>query len=57
MSPDIPDEMLMTVKFREEKGKTEITVVHVGIPKGKDNELARQGWEEMLDKLVETSRK
>lgn len=53
MSPDFPLEMLVTVTFEEQEGKTKLTLRHAGIPPGADREGARQGWSESFDKLAE----
>ena len=56
MSADFPLEMLMTVTFEEHEGKTKLTLHHTGIPPGADRDLAQQGWNESLDKLVDELR-
>lgn len=53
MSPDYPLEMLITVAFEEQGGKTRLTLKHAGIPSGEDFDGARAGWNESLDKLSE----
>ena len=53
MSADFPLEMLVTVTFEEREGKTKLTLIHVGIPTGADQDGARQGWNESFDKLAE----
>jgi uncharacterized protein YndB with AHSA1/START domain len=57
MSPDFPLEMLVTVTFEDERGKTKQTLRHVGIPPGADTEGARQGWSGSFDKLAEVLRR
>lgn len=53
MSADFPLEMLLTVNFDERGGKTRLTLRHFGIPAGRDQDDARTGWNESLDKLAE----
>lgn len=57
MSSDFPLEMLVTVTFEEDKGKTKLTLRHAGMPSGADQDGARQGWSESLDKLAEVVNK
>jgi uncharacterized protein YndB with AHSA1/START domain len=54
MSKEFPLEMLVTVKFEEHNGKTEMTLRHKGIPSGTDSQEANQGWNESFDKLAES---
>jgi len=54
MSPDFPIEMLVTVTFEEENGKTKMTLRHTGVPAGPDSEGTHQGWSESFDKLAES---
>jgi len=56
MRADYPLEMLVTVTFEEHRGKTRLTLRHVGIPPGTESDNARQGWDESLDKLAESLR-
>ena len=51
MSPDFPAEMLMTVTFEIQAGRTRLTLRHAGIPAGEMRDLTRAGWNESLDKL------
>jgi len=55
MGGEWPLEMLITVTFEEQEGKTKLTLKHSGIegigPVNRDN--MRQGWNESLDKLAE----
>ena len=53
MSADFPLEMLVTVAFEEDEGKTKLTLIHVGTPAGADRDGAKQGWSESFDKLAE----
>lgn len=51
MSPDFPAEMLMTVTFEIQAGRTRLTLRHAGIPPGEMMDLTRAGWNESLDKF------
>jgi uncharacterized protein YndB with AHSA1/START domain len=53
MSGDWPDEMLITVTFEEQDGKTKLTLRHQGLPVGEQKDGAQQGWSESFDKLAE----
>jgi uncharacterized protein YndB with AHSA1/START domain len=53
MSADFPLEMLVTVTFEEEAGKTRLTLEHAGLPPGEDLDNCRVGWSESFDKLAE----
>ncbi len=53
LSPDFPLELLVTVTFEEIKGKTKMTLKHVGIPSGEDRDNTQVGWNESFDKLAE----
>jgi len=53
MRLDFPLQMLVTVTFEEDKGKTKFTLKHVGIPSGEDLDNAKAGWNQSLDKLAE----
>lgn len=52
MEGDFPLELTMDATFEELGGKTRFTLRHYGMPAGEQGELARQGWNEMLDKLA-----
>lgn len=52
-SADFPREMLITVTFEEQEGKTKFTLAHASLPPGKDFEDCRAGWNESFDKLAE----
>lgn len=54
MSPDFPLEMLVTVTFEAQNGKTKMTLRHSGLPAGPDMEGTHQGWSESFDKLAES---
>jgi uncharacterized protein YndB with AHSA1/START domain len=53
MSADFPLEMLVTVTFEEQDGKTRLTLRHAGLPPGEDLDNCRVGWNESFDKLAE----
>jgi uncharacterized protein YndB with AHSA1/START domain len=52
MGTDYPLEMLVTVTFEDQEGKTKLTLRHAGLP-GEDLDNCRAGWNESLDKLAE----
>jgi uncharacterized protein YndB with AHSA1/START domain len=53
MSPDWPQETLVTVTFAEHKGKTRLTLLHaLGSVPVSERDLCEQGWSEMMDKLA-----
>jgi uncharacterized protein YndB with AHSA1/START domain len=54
MGADIPIEMLMTVTFEEQAGKTKMTLRHQGLPAGEMREGAGRAWSQAFDKLGET---
>lgn len=54
MPRDIPLEMLITVTFEEENGKTRLTLRHAGFPAAEHREGASAGWNESFDKLAES---
>lgn len=53
MEGDWPLELMVTINFQEEDGKTIITLQHQGFPDKKNRDLAEAGWNESLDKLAE----
>lgn len=53
MSADFPLEMLVTVTFEEQEGKTKFTLKHAGLPPGEDFDNCCAGWGQSLDKLAE----
>ena len=55
MSGDWPLEMLVTVTFEEDGGKTKLTLKHSGIDRIKDSDRndMQQGWSESFDKLAD----
>lgn len=52
MSADFPRELLVTVTFGEQAGRTQLTLRHAGFPNGRDRDLAREGWSESLAKFA-----
>ncbi len=53
MAGDFPMEMLVTVTFEDQDGKTKMMLRHVGLPAGENRDGANQGWNESFDKLAE----
>lgn len=53
MSGGWPSELLVTVIFEENDGKTKLTLRHEGIPSGENRDSAEAGWNESFDKLAE----
>ena len=53
MNASFPLELLVTVTFKDNEVKTELTLRHVGFPSISDRDNAKQGWTESLDKLTE----
>lgn len=51
MSPDWPEEALITVTFDEHGGKTLFTLHHAPLKPGPERDMCHQGWSESLDKL------
>ena len=49
---DWPMEMLVTVTFEETRGKTTMTLRHVGIPAGEMKDMTGAGWNQSFDKLA-----
>lgn len=54
MSPDFPLEMLVTVTFEDQAGKTRMTLKHTNLPAGAMSEQTGAGWNESFDKLAES---
>ena len=52
MSGDWPLELLVTVTFEAQNGKTKMTLRHLGLPAGENLETCRQGWNQSFDKLA-----
>jgi hypothetical protein len=53
MQGEFPLELLVTTEFKEENGKTTMTLTHYGMPGGEVGEMANTSWNEMFDKLAE----
>ena len=51
MTGEWPKELLVTLTFEEQKGKTKFTLLHEGMPPGEMTEQAKAGWNESFDKL------
>jgi len=56
MSGDMPLEMVVTVTFEEQGGRTKLTLRHAGFPSGEMRDLAKAGWDTSFDKLSESLR-
>ena len=54
LSPDFPLEMLVSVTFEDQDGRTKMTLKHIGLPTGSEDDGAQQGWNESFDKLVKS---
>jgi uncharacterized protein YndB with AHSA1/START domain len=54
MPGDWPKELLVTVTFKEQKGRTTMTLRHAGFPSAGVADLATAGWNESFDKLAES---
>jgi|GEM_PF-611778 len=52
MNPGFTGELIVTVTFGEQAGRTMLTLRHAGIPAGEMNDMTRAGWNESLDKLA-----
>lgn len=53
MSPDWPEEALITVTFAEADGRTRLTIEHAPLKPGPERDMCQQGWNESLDKLAD----
>jgi len=51
MTGDWPSELLATMTFEDQKGKTKFTLRHEGLPPGEMTESAKAGWNGSFDKL------
>ena len=49
-----PKELHVTITFKEENGKTKMTLRHLGIPSGEIMDSTRKSWNESFDKLAES---
>ena len=52
MPGDMPLEMLVTVTFSEQGGKTVMTLTHSGMPAGDMGDNAKEGWSQSFDKMA-----
>jgi uncharacterized protein YndB with AHSA1/START domain len=52
MIGDWPSELLVTLTFEEQNGRTKFTLRHEGIPRGQMSDLTKAGWNESFDKLA-----
>lgn len=50
----VPMEMLVTVLIKEVNGKTEMTIIHKGLPEGELSKGANIGWNTSIDKMEES---
>jgi uncharacterized protein YndB with AHSA1/START domain len=46
-------ELLITVSFEDQNGKTKFTLVHEGIPAGELRDQTKAGWNQSFDKLAD----
>ena len=53
MSGDWPRELLVTITFEDQGGRTRLTLRHSGIPAGQMREQTKAGWETSFDKLAQ----
>jgi uncharacterized protein YndB with AHSA1/START domain len=53
----MPLELQVAVTFKENLGKTKMTMQHIGVPPGKMSDMCRAGWNESFDKLAEALKK
>jgi uncharacterized protein YndB with AHSA1/START domain len=51
MGEELSGECLVTLTFEEADGKTQMTVVHEGLPDGEILDLTTQSWNDSFDKL------
>lgn len=52
MEGDWPLELLVTVTFEDDNGRTRMTLRHAGLPAGQMREMTGAGWNESFDKLA-----
>jgi uncharacterized protein YndB with AHSA1/START domain len=55
LGPDFPMEMKITLTFKEQEGKTTLTLKHSDVKSLNETDLndMRQGWNESFDKLAD----
>jgi uncharacterized protein YndB with AHSA1/START domain len=51
MQGDFPLELTVTVTFEDVNGSTKFVLRHAGFPQGDSREMAKDGWNQSLDKL------
>lgn len=56
MKGDWPMELMVNLTFEEYNGRTRFTLRHSGFPPGEDSDMAKEGWNQSLDKLEESLR-
>jgi uncharacterized protein YndB with AHSA1/START domain len=55
MGSDIPTELWVTLTFEELEGdRTRFTLRHDGFPPGEHSDMTQLGWNESIDKLIES---
>lgn len=54
MPADFPLEMLVTVTFEDDGGRTKMTLKHENLPAGEMHDQTGAGWSESFDKLSES---
>lgn len=54
MGDDSPMDLLVTLTFEEEAGKTKLTLRQSGFPEGEMGEQTEAGWNESFDKLADS---
>jgi uncharacterized protein YndB with AHSA1/START domain len=52
LPPDVPEEVRIVVTFVTNNGKTEMTLVHYGMPAGDMSERAEMGYNQSFDKMA-----
>ena len=53
MTGDWPLELVVTLSFETQDGKTKFTLQHAGIPAGEMRDMTKVGWNESFDKLAD----
>ncbi|MHC1784409.1 MAG: SRPBCC domain-containing protein [Anaerolineaceae bacterium] len=51
MGDDFPLELLVTIRFDDQGGKTRMTLTHSGMPEGEMREMTGVGWNQSFDKF------
>lgn len=51
LGDDWPESLLVTLTFETVGDKTQLTLIHEGLPEGEIREMTSAGWNESLDKL------